>query len=66
MRRKVVILGTRYASIFRAANLCRAKAVDVVLIDKNPYHLLIRQLPQVVSGEKVSDDIHLLSCRTVQ
>jgi NADH dehydrogenase FAD-containing subunit len=62
----VVILDAGHAGIFAAANLHRAKAFDVVLIDKNPYHLLLRQIPQVASGGKVPHDVHLLSCRTVQ
>lgn len=61
MRKKVVILGVGYAGIFAAANLCRAKAFDVILIDNNPSHPLLRQIHQVVSGEKVPDDVHLLS-----
>jgi NADH:ubiquinone reductase (H+-translocating) len=57
MRKKVVILGAGYAGIFAAANLCRAKIFDIILIDKNPYHLLLQQIPYVVSGEKDPEDI---------
>jgi NADH:ubiquinone reductase (H+-translocating) len=57
MRKKVVILGAGYAGIFAAANLCRAKIFDTILIDKNPYHLLLQQIPYVVSGEKDPEDI---------
>jgi NADH dehydrogenase len=57
MRKKVVILGAGYAGIFAAANLCGAKIFDITLIDKNPYHLLLQQIPHVVSGEKKPDDI---------
>jgi threonine dehydrogenase-like Zn-dependent dehydrogenase len=52
MRKKVVILGAGYAGIFAIANLCRAKIFDIILIDKNPYHLLLQQISYVVSGEK--------------
>jgi NADH dehydrogenase FAD-containing subunit len=52
MRKKIAILGAGYAGIFAAANLCRAKAFDIILIDKNPYHLLLQQIPHIVSGKK--------------
>ena len=57
MRKKVVILGAGYAGIFALQHLCRAKIFDIILIDKNPYHLLLQQIPYVVSGEKDPEDI---------
>ena len=57
MRKKVVILGAGYGGIFAAANLCRDKIFDIILIDKNPYHLLLQQIPHIVSRGKDPDDI---------
>jgi NADH:ubiquinone reductase (H+-translocating) len=57
MRKRVVVLGAGYGGIFAAANLCRGKTFDIILIDKNPYHLLLQQIPFVICGEKGRDDI---------
>jgi NADH dehydrogenase len=57
MRKKVVVLGAGYGGIFAAANLCRTKIFDIILIDKNPYHLLLQQIPFIISGEKGRGDI---------
>jgi NADH dehydrogenase len=52
MGKKVVILGAGYGGIFAAANLCKYKIFDIVIIDKNPYHQLLQQIPYIVSGAK--------------
>jgi hypothetical protein len=57
MRKKIAILGTGYAGIFAAANLCRAKTFDIILIDKSPYYLLLQQIPHIISREKDPEDI---------
>jgi NADH dehydrogenase len=57
MGKKVVVLGAGYGGIFAAANLCRHKIFDIVLIDKNPYHQLLQQIPYIVSGAKDSANI---------
>jgi NADH dehydrogenase len=57
MGKKVVVLGAGYGGIFAAANLCKHKIFDIVIIDKNPYHQLLQQIPYVVSGEKDSANI---------
>jgi NADH dehydrogenase len=57
MGKKVVVLGAGYGGIFAAANLCKHKIFDIVLIDKNPYHQLLQQIPYIVSGAKDSANI---------
>src|SRR3712207_5990818 len=57
MRKKVLVLGAGYGGIFAAANLCKHKIFDIVLIDKNPYHQLLQQIPYIVSGAKDSANI---------
>jgi NADH:ubiquinone reductase (H+-translocating) len=57
MGKKVMVLGAGYGGIFAAANLCKQKIFDIVIIDKNPYHQLLQQIPYIVSGEKDSANI---------
>jgi NADH dehydrogenase len=57
MGKKVVVLGAGYGGIFAAANLCKYKIFDIVIIDKNPYHQLLQQIPYIVSGAKDSANI---------
>ncbi|MDQ3847734.1 MAG: FAD-dependent oxidoreductase, partial [Thermoproteota archaeon] len=57
MRKRVVVLGAGYGGIFAAANLSRSKIFDIILIDKNPYHLILQQIPLVISGQKGREDI---------
>ena len=57
MGKKVVVLGAGYGGIFAAANLCKHKIFDIVIIDKNPYHQLLQQIPYIVSGAKDSANI---------
>jgi NADH dehydrogenase len=57
MGKKVVVLGAGYGGIFAAANLCKHRIFDTVIIDKNPYHQLLQQIPYIVSGEKDSANI---------
>jgi NADH:ubiquinone reductase (H+-translocating) len=53
MRKKVVVvLGAGYGGIFAAANLCKDKIFDIIIVDKNPYHQLLQQIPYIVSREK--------------
>jgi NADH dehydrogenase len=57
MGKKVMVLGAGYGGIFAAANLCKHKIFDIVLIDKNPYHQVLQQIPYIVSGTKDSANI---------
>src|SRR3712207_9570206 len=57
MRKKVLVLGAGYGGIFAAANLCKHKIFDIVIIDKNSYHQLLQQIPYIVSGAKDSANI---------
>src|SRR5918998_996710 len=52
MRKKVVVLGGGYGGIFAAASLCKDKIFDIIIIDKNPYHQLLQQIPYIVCGAK--------------
>jgi NADH dehydrogenase len=54
---KIVILGAGYAGVFAAANLCKHEGMEVLLIDKNPYHQLLQQIHHVASGTKRPDEI---------
>ena len=49
---KIVILGAGYAGVFVAANLCKHVDIEILLIDKNPYHQLLQQIHHVTSGTK--------------
>ena len=54
---KIVILGAGYAGVFAAANLCKHVDIEILLIDKNPYHQLLQQIHHVTSGTKRPDEI---------
>jgi NADH dehydrogenase len=54
---KIVILGAGYAGVFAAANLCIHVDIEILLIDKNPYHQLLQQIHHVTSGTKRPDEI---------
>jgi NADH dehydrogenase len=54
---KIVILGGGYAGVFAAANLCKHVGMEILLIDKNPYHQLLQQIHFVASGTKRPEEI---------
>ena len=54
---KIVILGADYEGVFSAANLSKHEGMEVLLIDKNPYHQLLQQIHHVASGTKRPDEI---------
>ena len=54
---KIVILGAGYAGVFAAANLCKHVDIEILLIDKNPYHQLLQQIHHVTSDTKRPDEI---------
>ena len=45
------------AGVFAPANLCKHTDIDVLLIDKNPYHQLLQQIHCVASGIKKPKEI---------
>ena len=56
MAKKVLILGAGYGGIFTAANLCKSNdGLDICLLDKNPYHQLLQQIPGIIYGKPAED-----------
>ena len=52
-KKRIVILGAGYAGIFLATNISRymnEKSVEVILIDRNPYHQLLQEIHLVAAG----------------
>jgi NADH dehydrogenase len=60
--RRVVIAGAGYAGLHVALRLAarlegRRPDVGVTLVDKNPYHQLLTELPRLVGGSRTADDV---------
>ena len=61
MKKKIVILGGGYAGVLTAKNLAkkfkRGSGVDIVLIDKNPFHTMLTELHEVAACRVEEDSI---------
>jgi NADH dehydrogenase len=60
--REVVIAGAGYAGLHVALRLAarlddRRPDVGLTLVDKNPYHQLLTELPRVVGGSRTADEV---------
>jgi NADH:ubiquinone reductase (H+-translocating) len=59
-KKRIVILGAGYAGIFLATNISRymnEKSVEVILIDRNPYHQLLQEIHLVAAGFRTADEV---------
>jgi NADH:ubiquinone reductase (H+-translocating) len=59
-KKRIVILGAGYAGIFLATNISRymnEKSVEVILIDRNPYHHLLQEIHLVAAGFRTADEV---------
>jgi NADH dehydrogenase FAD-containing subunit len=57
MKIVIVILGACYARTVAAASQCKQVGMEVLLIDKNPYHPLVQQIHYVALGVKRPSEI---------
>jgi len=61
MSTKVVIIGAGYAGILTAKKLARKfkknQEVEITLIDKNPYHVMLTELHEVAAGRVPEESI---------
>src|SRR4051794_41979220 len=60
--REVVIAGAGYAGLHVALRLAarlddRRTEVGLTLVDKNPHHQLLTELPRVVGGSRTADEV---------
>ncbi|MFL6441762.1 MAG: NAD(P)/FAD-dependent oxidoreductase [Nitrososphaeraceae archaeon] len=61
-KKRIVILGAGYAGIFLATNISRymnEKSVEVILIDRNPYHQLLQEIHLVAAGFRTADEVKI-------
>jgi NADH:ubiquinone reductase (H+-translocating) len=61
-KKRIVILGAGYAGIFLATNIARyvnEKSVEVILIDRNPYHQLLQEIHLVAAGFRTADEVKI-------
>jgi NADH:quinone reductase (non-electrogenic) len=61
-KKRIVILGAGYAGIFLATNIARyvnEKSVEVILIDRNPYHQLLQEIHLVATGFRTADEVKI-------
>ncbi|HHW32221.1 MAG TPA: NAD(P)/FAD-dependent oxidoreductase [Clostridiaceae bacterium] len=68
MPKKIVILGAGYAGIEAALTLQKKKKpqddIEIILIDKNPYHTLLTELHEV-AGNRISEDGIIVPLRDI-
>lgn len=67
MSKKVLILGAGYAGIEAALTLHKKKKkedIEIVLIDKNPYHTLLTELHEI-AGNRISEDGVIVPLRDI-
>jgi NADH:ubiquinone reductase (H+-translocating) len=60
--KRIVILGAGYAGIFLATNISRymtEKSVEVILIDRNPYHQLLQEIHLVAAGFRTANEVKI-------
>jgi NADH:quinone reductase (non-electrogenic) len=67
-KKRIVILGAGYAGIFLATNISRyvnEKSVEVILIDRNPYHQLLQEIHLVAAGFRTADEVKIPILRLI-
>ena len=62
-RKRIVILGGGYGGVLTAKKLARKlkkdQNIEIMLIDKKPYHTLLTELHEVAAGRVEEDSIRI-------